>query len=326
MASENLPALFRATCDRLGPRAAVRFRRDGLYRDLSWDDYRRRVDEAAAGLVALGVKPGDRVAILSENRVEWLEADLAVLSAGAVGVPLHAPLSAGQVAYQVAHSGAVGAIVSGPGQAAKVLEARDQAPELRWIVAFDAIGAGDPGIRALSWLGLGGEGRRAGPAARLDVDRRISALSRGDLASILYTSGTTGPPKGVMLSHGNFLSNAETTAVISGSVPTDVVLSWLPYSHVYARTCDLYVFLVDGATLALAESVDALMVHLAEVQPSCMSSVPRFYEKVWGNLQGVPEAARPRALWGIFGPNVRHFSSGAPRCRGRWPRGSTPAG
>src|SRR3954469_11746946 len=116
MPHANLAAMHRRMADRLGPRVSLRHKKDGLYHDLSWDHARRSADAAAAGLVALGVKAGDRVAILSENRVEWPLADLACLSAGAVDVPMHAPLSAKQVAYQLAHSGAVGVIVSGQEQ------------------------------------------------------------------------------------------------------------------------------------------------------------------------------------------------------------------
>src|SRR5947208_3141508 len=112
--------MHRHTAERLGPNAAIRHKQLGLYRDLSWSEVRRAADLAASGLIALGVKAGDRVALLSENRVEWIVADLAILAAGAIGVPMHAPLSPKQVAYQLAHSGAVGAIVSSAEQAGKV--------------------------------------------------------------------------------------------------------------------------------------------------------------------------------------------------------------
>src|SRR3954469_14239502 len=116
----NLAAMHRAVCSKLGPRTALGFKRDGLYHDVSWTEYRRQADRAAAGLIELGVKLGDRVAILSENRYEWLIADHAMLSAGAVTVPLHAPLSPQQVEYQVGHSDARGIFVGNQAQADKV--------------------------------------------------------------------------------------------------------------------------------------------------------------------------------------------------------------
>lgn len=306
----SLPALHRATADRLGMRVALRHKKDGLYHDLSWSDCRTAADAAAAGLVALGVEVGDRVAILSENRVEWPIADAATLSAGAIDVPMHAPLSTSQVRYQLGHSGAVGVFVSTLDQAAKVRESLDDLPDLRWVVGFDPIpDDGSDRLRPLSWQGLMALGTRSVEAARV-ARRRESALARDDLATIIYTSGTTGPPKGVMLTHGNLLSNAEAGAEIAGTTADDVLLSWLPYSHIYARTCDVVIPALSGAVVCLAESIDTLTANLAEIRPSCMSAVPRFYEKVWSGLATFPADARPAAIRSIFGPRVRHFSSG----------------
>ncbi len=306
----SISAMHRHTADRLGPRVALRYKRNGLYHDLSWNDYRRASDEAAAGLVALGLRPGDRVAVLSENRVEWLMADIATLAAGAVNVPMHAPLSAKQAAYQLAHSGAIGVIVSGRDQADKVLSCLEDNPDLKWLIAFDPVPL-DPKNRlnVMPWGRLRSSGSRS-PESAAEARRREDAIKRDDLATIIYTSGTTGHPKGVMLSHGNLLSNAETVAAIAGSSAEDVILSWLPYSHIYARTCDHVMAAVTGATLCLAESIDAVTANLAEIRPSCMSAVPRFYEKVWASVAALPAERRASAITSIFGPRVRHFSSG----------------
>jgi long-chain acyl-CoA synthetase len=299
--------MHRATAERLGPRTALRFKRLGVYHDLAWEDYRRHADAVAAALVDLGIRPGDRVGLLSENRPEWLIADIAILSAGAADVPLHAPLAPNQVAYQLAHSGARGVIVSGQAQAEKVLGVLGQLPDLEWLVAFEPIGAEEP-VRTFSWDGLKHHGGRSD--ALPEVRRREAALTVGDLATIIYTSGTTGNPKGVMLTHGNLLENAKTTAVISESSPDDVVLSWLPYSHIYARTVDHYVTAYAGSTLCLAESVDNLIAILAEVEPTHMASVPRFYEKVWASVEALAPEQRATRLRRIFGPRARHLSSG----------------
>ena len=305
----NLSAMHRFTADRLGPRAALRWKRHGLYRDLSWSEYREEADRAAAGLVALGVEAGDRVAILSENRVEWPIASLAILAAGAVDVPMHAPLSPAQVAYQLGHSGATGVIVGSSEQAEKVAECAATLPGLRWVAGFDSLPDALAGVRRLSWDGLMSLGANS-TGCRAEALRRESALGRDDLATIIYTSGTTGHPKGVMLTHRNLLSNAEAGVVIAETSPDDVVLSWLPYSHIYARTCDLVMTALAGATLCLAESVEGLAANLAEVRPSCMSAVPRFYEKVWASVRGLPAPARASALKALFGPRIRHLSSG----------------
>jgi len=301
--------MHRETARCLGPRASIRHKKFGSYHDLSWDEIRQAADRAASGLIALGVKPGDRVALLSENRVEWIIADLAILAAGAVGVPMHAPLSPTQVAYQLSHSGATGVIVSGQDQADKLAASLGETPDLRFLVAFDTIREIPGPLVSRSWQSLITAGRKAA-SGMAEVHERESKLTRDELATIIYTSGTTGPPKGVTLTHGNLLSNAEAGVEIAGTTAEDVVLSWLPYSHIYARTCDLVMAALAGATVCLAESIDALTTNLAEIRPSCMSAVPRFYEKVWAGVGALPEAHRPTALKTIFGPRVRHFSSG----------------
>ncbi len=131
MAFSNLSDMHRSQCRLLGPRTAVRFKRDGLYHDLSWTDYRWMADRAAAGLIELGVSPGDRVAMLAENRYEWMVADEAILSTGAADVPLHAPLAPRQVEYQVGHSQSRGIIVSGQQQADKVFQVLEVAAQSR---------------------------------------------------------------------------------------------------------------------------------------------------------------------------------------------------
>ena len=203
----NLPATHRRTCHRLGPNCALRFKRFGRYQDLSWTDYRRQADGATAGLIGLGIQPGDPVALLSENRYEWLVADYAMLSAGAVNVPLHAPLTPGQVAYQVGHSESKGIFVSNQLQADKVAGVMAELPQLRFLVSFEPV-IPPPGLHHLTWEGLKHRGWQRGAAALAEVEEREAALTGRDLATIIYTSGTTGNPKGVMLTHDNLLTNA----------------------------------------------------------------------------------------------------------------------
>jgi long-chain acyl-CoA synthetase len=305
----NLCTMHRGQCEIYGPRTALRYKCDGLYREITWSDYRWMADRAAAGLIELGVRHGDRVAILSENRYEWMVADQAILSTGAADVPLHAPLASRQVEYQVGHSESRGVIVSNQEQANKVFEVLASLPNLEFIVAFGAVTPSKSAkIRVLSWDGL----MQRGSLGHLEkeIRQREAALTGKDLATIIYTSGTTGNPKGVMLTHGNLVQNAETSVEIGPQPPTDLLLSWLPYSHIYARTCDLYVPVLAGTTVALAESMDTLILNLAETRPSTLTSVPRFYEKVWAKVEQLSAEARAGALKKIFGPRVRQLSSG----------------
>jgi long-chain acyl-CoA synthetase len=308
MAFSNLSDMHRRQCGLLGPRPAVRFKRDGLYHDLSWTEYRRTADRAAAGLIELGVNAGDRVAILSENRYEWLIADQAILSTGAADVPLHAPLAPRQVEYQVGHSQSRGVIVSGQHQADKVFHVLEALPNLEFLISFDPVVSPTDRIRVLSWNGLMQRGSGANKQA--EILRREAKITGKDLATIIYTSGTTGNPKGVMLTHDNLVKNAQTTLEIGPRDPADVLLSWLPYSHIYARTCDLYVPVIAGSTVALAESMDTLIINLAETWPTWLTSVPRFYEKVWTRVETLPAEQRGATLKKIFGPRIRQLSSG----------------
>jgi long-chain acyl-CoA synthetase len=307
VAYPNLAVMHRTVAERMGARTAIRFKADGLYHDISWREYRRRAEGAAAGLVELGIEPGDRVGLLAENRHEWLTADLAILSAGAADVPLHAPLSPAQVQYQLSHSGARGVIVSNQAQADKVLAVLDALPDLEWMSSFDAVNV-DGRILCERWQGLIQRGRSSN--RQPEIERRENALTLDDLATIIYTSGTTGQPKGVMLTHGNLLSNTEATVQSSIVDMAEILLSWLPYSHIYARTVDHYVTAITGATLCLAESIDALMVNLAEIEPTWMTAVPRFYEKVWSAVEGLPAEKRGARLRLIFGSRLRQLSSG----------------
>ena len=303
---ENLCDLHRQASRQSGPRVAIRFKRHGVHVDFSWNEYRRAVDRAAGGLISLGVQPGDRVGILSENRYEWLIADQAILGCGAVDVPLHAPLVPAQVAYQLAHSEACGVVLSGPEQASKIVQVLHELPNLKFVVSFDSVES-ISGVSSLSWNALLHTGRNYDVSAIRQRERQVT----GDtLATIIYTSGTTGNPKGVMLTHANLLSNTSAMLDISGVGRDDVLLSWLPYSHIYARTVDHYLTTMAGTTLVLAESIDTLTADLALIRPTWLTSVPRFYEKVWSAASERDPDRRKQFLQDLFGPRVRQLTSG----------------
>lgn len=309
MSDSNLAAMHRRVADQRGPCPALRYKQYGRYRDYRWRDYRRDADAAAAMLIHLGIQPGDRVGILSENRYEWLVADIGILSAGAADVPLHAPLAPRQVEYQLGHSEARGVIVSNQAQADKVFEVIAGLPNLEFMISFEPITPGE-GLPHWSWDGFLQAGRELGRDGQMGVYRREAGVTAESLATIIYTSGTTGNPKGVMLSHGNLLTNAEAMFESGACEPGDVTLSWLPYSHIYARTVDHYQTILAAATVCLAESVETLVGNLAEIQPSWMASVPRFYEKVWSSVAELEPEAQSRELKRIFGPRLRQLSSG----------------
>ncbi len=305
-AYRNLVELHRRQAERFGPRVALRFKRSGLYHDYPWEQYRADVVACAAALIDAGIRPGDRVGLLSENRREWLMADLGLLAAGAVNVSPHAPLPARQVQFQLADSGASWLFVSSREQLDKVGAVRAELPALRGVVVFDGGANGE----AASWEGFLQRGRLALPRLADEVARREAALGPDDLATIMYTSGTTGNPKGVMLTHGNLLSNAVASVEAADIDPEDVLLSWLPYSHIYARLVDHYATQVSGTTLCLAESQDTLVHNLAETRPTRLTAVPRFYEKVYAAVAAADPKETSRRLRAVFGPRIHYLTSG----------------
>lgn len=305
MSPENLSALFRIQADRYGPRPALRYRRNGLYRDISWDAYRSRACAAGAALIDSGVKPGDRVGLLAENTVDWLMADMGILAAGAVNVPPHAPLTAKQVQYQLADSGATWLFVSTEEQLDKYRAVRDELPQIRGVVAFGACGDD-----VESWEAFLQRGRRAMQRLAPELRRREEQTGSDQLATVMYTSGTTGVPKGVMLTHGNIVSNSLGSLAASPRLPDAVILSWLPFTHIYARTVDHYGAIASGAPLCLADSQDTLVENLAEIQPTNISSVPRFYEKVLTTVSSPDKAETAKRLRRIFGARIDWLGSG----------------
>jgi long-chain acyl-CoA synthetase len=316
-AARNLAELHRLQAEALGPRVALRHKRFGLYADVTWRDYREQVEACAAALCECGVLPGDRVGLLSENRVEWLVADVAMLAVGAVNVPLHAPLTARQVHFQLHDAGVTWLVVSTSSQLDKVRAIKAELPVLRGIVLFDPPKprdeaqpnpAGAAGV--ITWRSFLQFGRQHLGHWRDELRQREQRLTGDDLATIMYTSGTTGNPKGVMLTHGNLLSNVESFHNASPFGSESVFLNWLPFSHIYARTVDHYHAVWAGVPLCLAESADTLVRNLAEIQPTHMSSVPRFYEKVLTAVTGLTPEETARRLRGVFGPRLDWLGSG----------------
>jgi long-chain acyl-CoA synthetase len=308
MNDRNLVDVLHRQARALGPLPAFRHRRFGLYTDVTWSQYHDAARAAAAALIEAGIQPGDRVGLVAENSVAWLIADMAILSAAAINVPPHAPLTARQVQFQLADAGVSWVFVSNREQLAKLLQMRGELPAVRGIVALDN---GLCGEGVSSFDGFLQRGRLALPRLERELQRRRDALRPDDLATIMYTSGTTGNPKGVMLTHDNLLSNASASLENCPYRAEDVVFNWLPFSHIYARTIDHYgASLLGGVLVALAESSETLVRDLGDVRPTNMASVPRFYEKVLAACADPDEKETARKLHDIFGPRIDWMSSG----------------
>ena len=271
------------------------FKKDGAWHPVSTKEFIERVQALAAALEGLGVKTGDRVALLSENRPEWAITDFACQCYGAILVPVFPTMVSEQAEYLLRDSGSVVAFCSNAVQAQKVLDARRTCPALKNVVLFDE--AVVKGTQPFDEVLV--EGRKAHAADPAAFDRRADARKPDDLATLIYTSGTTGEPKGAMLLQSNFVSNVLATADLLPLPPTTVALSFLPLSHVLERMVE-YLYFHDGVTIAYAESIDKLKDNLGEVNPHIFAAVPRVYEKVYGrvldNVSKAP-AGRQKLFW-----------------------------
>ncbi len=259
----------------------LKHRRDGVWHAISSEQLRQAVEEIAAGLRALGIEKGDRVAILSENRPEWAFADLGCLCAGAVDVPIYPTLTAAQAFYILDDSDAKVVFVSNATQAAKVAEMRARLKGLTQVVGFDT--PTPDGVMPLEELRARGRTFRGeDPDA---VHRRAGEVKSEDLATLIYTSGTTGDPKGVMLTHANLVHNVvEAQKAFPMVNETWTALSFLPLCHSFERTAGHNFMLSVGATIAYAESVEKVPENMLDVRPDIMTSVPRLYEKMYARV------------------------------------------
>jgi len=290
-----------------GPRPALAIKRGGQFEWLTWNDIALDVRRLASALVAIGVKPGDRVAQVSENRYEWLLCDLAVQLTGAVHVPIHPTLSGPQVAWQLRHCGCDVVILSGPHQATKLEPLEDDLTRLQWFT-FDDCEKPPAGMHIASFAELCERGKPA-DGLRLE-ETACRTLTPQSLVSILYTSGTTGEPKGVMLTQGNLASNACATTETFGYLPDQLRINFLPLSHIFARTCDFYGWLVEGYRLALAESRETVIADCQAIHPTCMNGVPYFYERVYRALCEAHREHEPGAVKAILGGAVQRCCAG----------------
>jgi long-chain acyl-CoA synthetase len=275
----DLPFHLDAHCRK--PVLLRRCRPDG-FDDYSTRDVYERVRDLNVGLAGLGFQSGDRLALISESRPEWGFADLATLTAGGVTVPIYPTQSATQVGYILRDCGATVAVVSNAHQVDKVQQVRAEAPALQVIVVIDGEGHRAPGLLPVfsmaEVVARGGSTVRGDHTAEDAYRSRARSIDPQRLATIVYTSGTTGEPKGVMLSHGNLLSNARATEAVLPMTSVDVMLSFLPLSHAFERLA-FFRALCNGATMAFAESLSTVARDLVRVRPTVMTGVPRFYEK-----------------------------------------------
>jgi len=301
---DTLPTLFRHVVVTRADQVAMREKRLGIWRSISWREYGEKARHVGLGLVALGLRPKDVVAIAAENCPEWLYTDLGALSVGAITNGIYTTDSPTQVEYIVNDSGTRFFFAENEEQLDKILEVRARCPQLVKIFVYDMEGLhglrDDQVMRFDALLDLGAQYEREHPGA---FDAMVELAKPEDLAILVYTSGTTGPPKGAMLSHRNILFQLGYSDFIAEPRPGDQQLSFLPLSHIAERTFTVFYPLRSGATVNFAESIDTVPENIREVAPAVFFAVPRIWEKFYSAVAlRMREATLPGKLayaWAI---------------------------
>jgi len=277
---------FEANAQKYGSRAFLKDKRDKRWTDHSWTEVSEAAGKLRAGLLKLGVRPGDRVAILSDNCPEWIVVDQAVLGLGAIVVPLYTTSGPEETAHVISDSGAKVIAANGPEMVKKILGLSASIPEVSSIVAMHSGAESTPASNGTPAVMTAESLSTEAPAA-------IVEGSSDDLATIIYTSGTTGTSKGVMLSHGNLLANAEDSLTALALNDTDMTLSHLPIAHSFERTAGYYTVAMAGGTIAFAESLGQIASNLTEVQPTVVLTVPRLLEVIHSRVLRTVETSPP---------------------------------
>lgn len=298
----SIPDLLRASAENRPHDPAIAYRSEGTWKKVGWKEYFLQSQACAAALADQQILPGDRVGLLSENRLEWLVADMGILAASAVTVPIHSTLPEEQIKFQLRDAQASWLFVSNVTQLEKIANWRHSLPRLRGVTLFSGATADVQSWR--EWLRVEDHRGHRAFCGRKHIDP-------DSLATIIYTSGTTGNPRGVMLTHGNLVSNLFAVRQAFRLGPDSSTLTWLPLSHIAARTVEHFMSLVTGGTVWLAESPERVLANIAEVQPTNLSGVPRFYEKVLASLAPLDQKERAIRLRALFGSCVKWVTCGS---------------
>lgn len=283
-AAASGPATLLRQAERLGDRAALRHKHLGIWREFSWRDYAQWVAVQARAFAAMGVQPGDRVAILADNRPEWVVGDLAIQSLGAIAVGLYATSPAAEIEYVLEHSGAVACVVEDEEQCDKILATWERLPALRHLIVLEPRGVyaldHDARIMTREQFEALGSG-----ATIEELADRVRAIVPSSVAILVYTSGTTGPPKGAMITHANLAAAATAILLALQWEEGEEILSYLPLCHILERLLSTVLALLSGVTVNFGGGGESLVQDLREVQPHRFIGVPRVWEKMLASIE-----------------------------------------
>ena len=299
----SVPDMIRNNAKEFSSRPALKYRKQGAFVTLTYAAYYERALMVARGLGKMHVKPGERIAILSENRAGWVIADMGILCTGAVTVPIYPTNTPEQIEYMINHSGARIVFVSGKFQYTKLLKVREAIPGVELVVSFERF-LGDPSLPVTTFYQLSEIDSPISDEERSEIEAGIDRIKPEDMLTLIYTSGTTGIPKGVMLSHNNILTNTRYLTEQSGVIDKhDIMLSFLPLSHILERTAGYYLTIYNGAMLAFADSIEKVPENMDEIRPTVMICVPRLFEKIYHrifeNVHQMPAAKKALFHWAV---------------------------
>lgn len=283
-----VPKQFKNTATRLGSKVAMRHKAFGLWQEITWSEYYTFAEQLASGLLELGVGKGDFVGVIGENCPNWLYIDMAAQMVGATTVGIYTTNAWEQVSYVVQHAECKVLFAENEEQVDKWLRFRHETPKLQWVVYWEEKGLQtleEPQL--LAWSSLVQKGQDKLDQNRKEIEKRTNDIEEDDTAILVYTSGTTGNPKGAMLTHKNLLWAAQTLSSIDdgGMLAQDEeIMSFLPLCHIFERTFSVYVHLVIGYKINFVESIDTLPQNLREIHPSIGYAVPRIWEKYYSRI------------------------------------------
>jgi long-chain acyl-CoA synthetase len=291
--SKTIADMMAAAAEKFGDQAAVKYKRDGAWHDVTFAEVGAIVSEVARGLIDLGLQPGDRVALLCTTRPEWTYADFAITSAGGVVVPIYPTNSPSECAWVTGNSESRFIVVENAEQAAKIAEVRGDLPALEQVIAIEPAGEG---AITLDELRERGRGRDAA-----EVAERAAAVKPEDPYTFIYTSGTTGPPKGCVLTHGNYREVLNSCEAIGALESGEVAYLYLPLAHSYALLIQLLAIDLGSTIAYFGGDVKQIVVELNEVHPTYLPSVPRIFEKIYTlvTANGDPEKIKAATQVGL---------------------------
>ena len=297
--AKTIAGLIPRSVAEFGDQTAIRYKRDGGWHDVSYTALGEIVQEIGLGLIDIGIEPGERVCILGNTRPEWTYADMAATSAGAVVVPIYQTNSPEECLWVISDSGAVAIVVEDESQLAKIVEIKDKVPNLRTVLIMDPpAGGASPNGSGPSEAPLGAipldEVRRRGAGRPADeLEARRAAVKPEDPFTFIYTSGTTGPPKGCVLTHGNYSAIVEMVGEAGEIQGDEVIYLYLPLAHSFALLIQLAVFDLGGTLAYFGGDTKEIIPELQEVKPTYLPSVPRVFEKIYTLAHGAVQAMEP---------------------------------